>query len=191
MRLNRQQITLLAIFALFIAPLLLAFMLRSPWWDYQPDKLKNRGLLVQPPLMLTLPPTQGIDGKWLLLYRLPDPCNSACMDVIASLRQVHKAQGRRGIHLGVVILSRNTLQSDLRARLGSIYPQLIFISDTATTSLASLAQVNADLALASDAGNNAHVYIVDPLHNVILAYSGNSSPGDINADLKRLLKLSQ
>lgn len=110
------------------------------------------------------------------------------MDVIASLRQVHKAQGRQGIHLGVVILSRNTLQPDLRARLGSIYPQLIFVADTATT---SLAQINAGLALASDAGDDAHVYIIDPLHNVILAYSDNSSPGDINADLKRLLKWSQ
>ena len=59
MSMTRQQITLLGIFALFLAPVLLVVMMRSSWWQYQPEKFKNRGQLVQPPVQLPVGPVHA------------------------------------------------------------------------------------------------------------------------------------
>mgnify|MGYP000497117354 CR=1 FL=1 len=70
MSLSRQQLTLLGIFALFFGPVLLVMLMRSSWWQYQPNELKNRGHLVQPAIPLSLAKMQNIDDKLLILYVL-------------------------------------------------------------------------------------------------------------------------
>ena len=101
MSLSRQQLTLLGIFALFFGPLLLVMMMRSSWWQYQPSGLKNQGQLVQPPVTLSLNQTEAIDGKWLILYVLDQPCDQGCIESVTALRQIHRAAGRNGEHLAI------------------------------------------------------------------------------------------
>jgi hypothetical protein len=48
------RFVLAAIALLFIAPLLLAVLMRSSWWDFKPSETTNRGILVEPPMALPL-----------------------------------------------------------------------------------------------------------------------------------------
>ena len=190
MSLSRQQITLLGIFALFLGPLLLVMIMRSPWWDYQPASLKNYGHLVQPPVPLSLSDTQGIDGKWLILYVLDQPCDQKCLEHVTVLRQIHRAAGRKSEHLAVVLLSKTSAESGLRSRLESIYPDFELLTDADATALKTLNTVNNEVADKPGGSNTVHTYILDPMLNVILAYGVDANPNDIHKDLKRLLKWS-
>ena len=112
MSLSRQQITLLGIFALFLGPVILVMLMRSAWWQYQPEGMKNLGYLVQPPIHLPLDSTHEFGDKWLILYALDQDCGRKCMDHVTSLRQIHRATGRKGKHLGVVLLGDTQLEPE-------------------------------------------------------------------------------
>lgn len=190
MSLSRQQLTLLGIFALFFGPLILVMLMRSSWWQYQPSGLKNRGELVQPTVQLSLDRTQAIDDKWLILYVLDQPCEQGCIENVTALRQVHRAAGRHGEHLVVALLSDPQTSPELRARLEVIYPEFVFLVDSAHASLNALENINTNLATDKPDIGDVRTYVLDPMLNVILAYSNSADPSDIHKDLKRLLKWS-
>jgi hypothetical protein len=190
MSLSRQQLTLLGIFALFFGPVLLVMLMRSSWWQYQPSGLKNQGHLVQPPVHLSIEQARNIDGKWLILYVLDQPCEQKCIEDVTALRQIHRATGRNGEHLGVALLSNTQTDPELRVRLDAIYPEFSFLADSGHTALKTLENINMDLAKDDTDSSDIHTYILDPMHNVILAYQSNADPTDIHKDLKRLLKWS-
>ena len=138
MSLSRQQLTLLGIFALFMGPVLLVMMMRSSWWQYQPSGMKNQGQLVQPPVHLSLEQTESFAGKWLVLYVLDQPCDTVCVESVTTIRQVHRATGRKSEHLAIVLLSDSSVEPELRARLEAIYPEFHFIADSSHRSLDTL-----------------------------------------------------
>ncbi len=200
MNMTRQQVTLLGIFALFLAPLLLVMLMRSSWWGYQPDSLRNFGQLVQPPVQLPVGPLQpdghrslapGTEGQWLLLYVMPGDCDRKCSDDIVSFRQIHRAAGRQAEYLSIVILNENEAGSALQSRIESIYQELNFIAHPPAETLATLARINTDLTPEKGVPENIRTYVVDPMLNVILAYRADANPNDINKDLKRLLTWSK
>ena len=202
---TRQQITLLGIFALFLAPVLLVVLMRSSWWQYQPENFKNRGQLVQPPVQLPIGPVQAdapdqdgnkslaaaINGKWLLLYVMPENCDHKCTDDIVSMRQIHKAAGRQGKHLSIVVLNTNKTDLEIQSTIESIYQELDFITNPPAETLATLARISAGLASEQGRSNHVRTFVVDPLLNVMLAYGEDTNPGDISKDLKRLLQWSR
>ena len=190
MSLSRQQLTLLGIFALFFGPVLLVMLMRSSWWQYQPSGLKNQGHLVQPPVHLSLEQARNIDGKWLILHVLEQPCDQGCIEDVTALRQIHRAAGRKSEHLGVALLSNTQTDLELRARLDNIYPEFSFLVDSSNIALEALGNINRDLARDEADPGDIHTYILDPMHNVILAYQANADPTDIHKDLKQLLKWS-
>ena len=188
MSLSRQQFTLLGIFALFMGPVLLVILMRSSMWQYQPDGLKNLGHLIQPPVSLPMDHTQSIDGKWLILYVLDQTCDQVCIESVTTLRQIHRAAGRNGEHLAVVLLSEAPVDVTLRDRLESIYPEFEFVTDSSSEALATLTAINSEIRLESADSDSIHTYILDPMLNVILAYGADANPNDLHKDLKRLLK---
>ena len=192
MSMTRQQVTLLSIFALFLAPVLLVALMRSTLWQYQPEESSNRGLLVQPPVHLPLlAESAAINGKWLILYVTADNCDRRCTDDIVSLRQIHKAAGRQGQHLSIVILNTNTQAERLQSTIESIYQEIVFIANPPAETLASLARISAGLAFEQEQPTHIRTFVADPMLNVMLAYGDNAYPGDISKDLKRLLKWSR
>jgi hypothetical protein len=188
MSLSRQQLTLLGIFALFLGPVILVIMMRSSWWQYQPAGMKNLGHLVQPPVAVSLDHTAEIDGKWLILYVLDQPCDDTCTDYISTLRQIHRAAGRNADHLAIVLLTDTQIQPGLRAKLESIYPFFNIVVDPGRSTLGVLDSINAGIA--ADSGS-IRTYVLDPMRNVVLAYETDAAPTDIHKDLKRLLKYSE
>ena len=145
---------------------------------------------MQPPVHLSIEQARNIDGKWLILHVLDQPCGQKCIEDVTALRQIHRAAGRNGEHLGVALLSNTQTDPELRARLDAIYPEFSILADSGHTALKTLENINMDLAKADTDSSDIHTYILDPMHNVILAYQSNADPTDIHKDLKRLLKWS-
>jgi len=190
MSLSRQQFTLLGIFALFLGPVILVVMMRSSWWQYQPDGMKNQGYLVQPPLQLPLHSTQGFANKWLILHAFDQSCDRTCIDHVTALRQIHKATGRNSKHLAIVLLSHKKPTAQLQSRLKSIYPEFKIVTDSTDGILTVLDTVKAAAISGTDDSDPIHTYILDPRLNIILAYGAQNDPSDIHGDIKKLLKWS-
>jgi len=188
MSLSRQQLTLLGIFALFLGPVILVIMMRSSWWQYQPAGMRNLGHLVEPPVGVALDHATEADGKWSILYVLDQPCDDACIEYISTLRQIHRAAGRKASHLAIVLLTGTQVEPGLRAKLESIYPNFNIVVDPGRATLGTLDSINAGIA--TD-GVGIRTYLLDPMHNVVLAYQTDAAPTDIHKDLKRLLKYSE
>jgi len=190
MSLSRQQITLMGIFALFLGPVILVMLMRSSWWQYQPDGLKNRGHLVQPPTQISLNAADQIARRWAILYVLEPDCDQACSEQLKSLRQIHKAAGRNREHLSLVLLGKDEAEPSQQAIVDAIYPEFIWATDEASVTLSTLDAINSKIMQNSAQADTLHTYILDPMLNVILAYGADADPNDIHKDLKRLLKWS-
>ena len=185
MSLSRQQLTLLAIFALFMGPLVLVMMMRASWWQYQPSGMKNQGYLVQPPIHLSLEQTESFAGKWLILYVLNQPCDKKCVESVTAIRQIHRAAGRQSEHLAIVLLSESPTDPEMQTGLEAIYPEFYFVADPGHTSLSMLEAIKASLETDSA---DIRTFVLDSMHNVVLAYPSDADPMDLHKDLKRLLK---
>ena len=191
MSLSRQQLILLGIFALFLSPVILVVLMRSSWWQYLPAGLKNHGELVQPPVHLTFSESVSIEHKWVILYRLGQTCDQDCIEQATTLRQIHKAAGRKNKDLAVVLLSKSVVETPLRIRLEAVYPEFTWVADPNGSALSTLNTLNLDILRKSAQPNSFHTYLLDPMGNVILAYGEDADPNDIHMDLKRLLKWSE
>lgn len=189
MSLSRQQYTLLGLFALFFTPVILVILMRSSFWDYRPAGMENHGQLVQPPL--ALPIDENLKGEWLLMYVAPETCDESCSNAIMALRQIYKAAGRNQEHLEIVVLNAAGNNPQLGSTVDAIYSDIIYIPSATASTLDELRQLNTRLQAETGNPIAAHTYILDPMQNVILAYTVGSNPSDINKDLKRLLKWSK
>lgn len=189
MSLSRQQYTLLGLFALFFTPVILVILMRSPFWDYRPAGMENHGQLVQPPL--PLPIDDDLMGEWLLMYVAPESCGDDCINAITALRQIYKAAGRNQEHLKIVVLNAAGNNPQLGSTVAAIYPDIVFFPAAAAATLGDLKELNSRLQTETGNPVAAHTYILDPMQNVILAYTVGNNPSDINKDLKRLLKWSK
>jgi len=174
------------IIAISVMPFVLAGLTYFLW---QPEAKINYGELIQtrplPPARLQL--ADGADfqlgqlsGKWILLMVDAGGCDEFCQRKLYTIRQLRLAQGK-----GMERIERVWLISDGVAPPAAVVSgyQGTWMVRAAGSEL--LAQLPAKSALAD------HIYVVDPLGNLVLRYPRDADPLKIIKDLTRLLKTSR
>ena len=195
MGLNSPRVALVVIASVFILPLILAWLMFSGVIEYRPQSMRNLGALVQPPVPIDFDgkfvsgtsddPAGPLDPHWLILYAVPDPCNEACLEAIAGLRQVHLAAGRDRHRIRLALLHRGEDPSRLR----QVYKRFRLLEDPGGGVWRTLESVAKRIGPAANAAGAT--YLIDPLGNIMLFYAAGSDPNDIKTDLKRLLTWSK
>ncbi|MDO5505091.1 MAG: hypothetical protein Q4F49_02195 [Pseudoxanthomonas suwonensis] len=182
---NRNRALLLAIVALFLGSFVLAGVLRFSGW--QPDGLRNRGELLQPPADLREAALRRIDGtaydwnpverNWRILVAPPADCAVACDELARQLDLVWQLFGKDADRVDVLWLGAPPAATEGRREFVAIRPDP-FVR-------ARLPRVD------GGAGEPSGVpaYVVDPNGFVILRYPAGFDPGDLRSDVARLLKL--
>jgi len=178
--------TLWLVAAVCIAPFVLSF---AAYYFYQPDGRVNYGELVEgrqlpdAPLKLAdgTPFTFAqLRGKWLFVTIDAAACDAYCDRKLWQIRQVRKTQGKYPERIERVWLITDGGTPGERQR--SEYEGTWFVN----------AAGNAVLDVLPHAGAPSdHVYLVDPLGNVVLRYPRNADPTGIKKDLQRLLRVSR
>ena len=172
--------------AITVAPFAGSYLLYRYW---PPEQTVNYGQLIEArrlpdaPLMLDGGSTlRSSDwrGKWLLVMVDTAACDAYCEKKLYFMRQVRLAQGKE---MGRV--ERVFLITDKAPVAG---PKLAPYDGTWLVRAG-----DGDLLEAFPAAGSrtAHIYLVDPLGNVILRYPHDPDPRRMIKDLQRLLKVSR
>lgn len=172
--------------ALCVAPVAASYL---AFYFARPDGHTNYGELVEtrplPEARLQLADGTAfqfsrLKGKWVLLMADSGNCDEFCRRKLFTLRQLRLAQGK-----DMERIERVWLISD------DTVPSTAAVSDYQGTWLVRAAgsellkQFPAERSLAD------HIYIVDPLGNLVLRYPRDADPTRIIKDIARLLKVSR
>lgn len=163
---------LLLIGAVCAAPLVLGTLAYVFGWT--PATTSNYGELI-PPREVPGAPLAALRGKWVLVSFDAAGCDGYCERKLYFMRQVRRAQGKemgRVERLWVI-----TDAPDPRPELlAAIEGTRIFRNSAFSTAFP---------------GNPAdHIYLIDPLGNLMLRFPREPDPSKMIGDLQRLLKFS-
>jgi peroxiredoxin len=186
---RRGRAKLLLILAVCAAPLLLAYL---TYYVIKPEGRTNYGALIDPrayPIpeldsrQLSGEPVTLHDyqGKWIMLQVAPAACDAACHERLVQMRQLRLMQGK-----------------DME-RLERVW----LITDDAPVETMTIREfegihmlrVNAAKLhdwLPTESGTTAedHIYVIDPLGNLMLRFPKDSDPNKMKKDINKLLRAS-
>jgi hypothetical protein len=181
--------SLLLVLAVFGIPVIASYLAYYVW---QPQgAATNYGELVQPvTLAQTTVLTQldgksmelnALRGKWLLVHANSGACDAACEKNLYALRQVRLLQGRDQDRVERVwlltdgVVPANELLKDRFAGMQ-------VLRDTNGALLSKL-PAKSDV--------RQHIYVIDPLGNVMMRYDADPDLKRMGKDLGKLLRASQ
>jgi hypothetical protein len=122
---------------------------------------------------------EAIKDKWLLLTVDSGKCEAACVQKLYLMRQVRATQGK---------------YLDRVARVYVVDDESVPGADAMTSleGTALLASTPAFLQALPAAGDrHAHIYLIDPIGNLVLRYPANPDSGGMIKDLARVLAVSK
>ena len=172
---KRGRVKLALLIAVFAIPVVGGWIAYVSGWGS--GTASNYGTLLAPQPMAAAP-FATLRGKWVLVQIDRGACEALCEQKLYYMRQVRRAQGRQ----------MNRVE------------RLWIVTDSAAPPAALLAAIegthivrgDAQLAAAFPAERAAtdHIYLVDPLGNLMLRFPRDPNPARIVKDLERLLKYS-
>jgi len=178
---SRRKLVLLA--AIAFVPLFIAYGLFFFAPDWKPEGTKNHGQLIQPPLDATELETPT--RQWSLLVMSGPECDARCSERLYLTRQIHTALGKDADRLVRRWVRSTPVNPSNWASLKAEHPDLEpWISETLERTLS-------DYASAELSGMRVHVFLADPLGNIMMAYPESEVGKPLLEDLRLLLKLSK
>lgn len=179
---------------LILAVCLFPFVASTALYYLAPPKNRmNYGDLIAPPLPIPELALAGLDGKpirlgtlrgkWTMVHIDQAGCAPACRDKLYKMRQVRLTQNKnmdRVQRLWIVTDDVPVSDSLLREYAGTI------IVRADKPGLGELLKVLPATAASAD-----HIWLVDPLGNVMMRYPPAADPSRMKSDLTRLLRVSR
>ncbi len=184
----RGRRTLLLLALVCVLPVAASYLTYYVW---QPSGRVNYGELITPTPLPdgTLPGAPGqaplsreaLNGRWTLLYAGPPECPAACEAALFTMRQARLAQGKELERVARAWLVNGTASAvQLPAdRVEGV--QLGHVDPAAGAPW---------LAALPGAPAGTHLYLIDPLGNVMMRFPPQADIKRVAKDLQRLLKYS-
>ncbi len=187
----RRYRTLYVLLAVCAAPVLASYL---AYYVFPPAGRTNYGDLVlpqRPAPSLALTRLDGsrlemkeLRGQWLMVHVDAAACAAACQRKLWNMRQVRLTQGKDRDRIRRVWLITDAAPLDtilLREYEGTLFLR------------ANRAELEAFLALPDDpdARLGDHIWLIDPLGNLMLRWPKDEDPNRMKKDLTRLLRASR
>ena len=187
---RRGRWQLIALIAVFIAPVLFAFV-------WQPTGYVNRGQLIEPPrlvsdlamYMIDGRPTvlSSLTGKWTYVYFSHEVCDQTCNAVIESLVRIRFSRGKHKDRIqSLVAIVSSTAPPSSNERVSSPAVLTAYIENSALEPWRKAFGVEGSAP--PEAGR---IYLLDPLGHLMMSYPPAIDPNDIRKDLARLMRVSR
>ncbi len=180
---------LLAVVAVCASPLIFSYL---TYYVIKPSGRTNYGTLIDPrahpiPALGTTdldgkPVTlDAWKGKWIMLQAAPGDCQQACKDQLVKIRQLRLMQGKGMERIERVWLITDNAPLDI---------QLMKVIDGAHFLRVKPELVKAWLPVEAGSDVTDHLYLVDPLGNLMMRFPKNAEPNKVTKDVGKLLKAS-
>jgi hypothetical protein len=177
-RKNPSARNLIAIGAIAALPLAGSYLLYLLW---RPTAFVNYGELIGPTSLTELHAGAALElkGKWVFLMADSGRCDAYCQRKLYVMRQVRLTQGK-----DMERIERAWLLED------GITPSAGVSDEYEGTRLLAANPALLD-KLPAAASVRDHIYLVDPLGNVMMRYPRDADPSRMKKDLARLLRASR
>jgi hypothetical protein len=180
---------LLAVIAVCASPLIFSYL---TYYVIKPTGRTNYGTLIDPRLhpipALGTTDLQGkplaleaYKGKWIMLQAAPGDCQQACKDQLVKIRQLRLMQGKGMERIERVWLITDNAPLDI---------ELMKVIDGARMLRVKPEAVKAWLPVEQGGDATDHLYLVDPLGNLMMRFPKNADPAKMTKDIGKLLKAS-
>jgi cytochrome oxidase Cu insertion factor (SCO1/SenC/PrrC family) len=146
-------------------------------FDWAPDRRANYGELVTP-RPLSGAPLDALRGKWVLISFDAATCDAYCERKLYLMRQVRAAQGKDAGRVERVWALTDTAR-----------PRAELLGAIEGTHVVPLKGASALQGFPGDATD--HIYVIDPLGNLMMRFPREPDPSKMLKDVQRLLRLSQ
>jgi cytochrome oxidase Cu insertion factor (SCO1/SenC/PrrC family) len=172
---GRVKLALLALF--FLLPVGASYLI---WWlDLVPGATGNYGTLLRPQPVV-LPAAGELKGKWVLVQFDSGACAAACERKLYFMRQVRRAQGKEMQRVARLWLLTDAAQPA---------PELLkAIEGTVVAPRGGIDAANG--AFPAEGSVTDHIYLVDPLGNLMMRFPRDPEPSRVIKDIQRLLRAS-
>ena len=183
-RKNRRTLILLAL--VLLAPFVASYTLF--FWNVRPDTVNYGELLEVKPLTgsasneidNTIFRMRDLRGKWVLLSVDSGKCDAQCQKKLYYMRQVRTVQ--------------NT-EMDRIERLWLIddgeKPSPEIVNDFKGTWIINAKDSDLLKEIPAKISQRDHIYVIDPIANLMMRFPKDPDPAKMAKDIKRLLKVSQ
>jgi cytochrome oxidase Cu insertion factor (SCO1/SenC/PrrC family) len=181
---NKRKLFLLM--AVMIAPIALSYMLF--FWG-PPSGSVNYGELIEVKVLpdVALRKTNGVafnisqlHGKWIMLVVDSGVCEESCRKKLYYMRQVRLMQKNE-----MERIERVWLIDDDKA------PEIGIKEDFKGTVFINAKDNELLKEIPAKISRHDHIYIIDPLGNLMMRFPKDADPSKMAKDIKRLLKISQ
>lgn len=181
------RMKMLLILAACAAPVIASYV---SFYFLKPEGRINHGTLIEPARPLPDAALAHLDGrpvrfsefrgKWLLLTVDGGACTGICPDKLHKMRQLRTMQGKDRDRVERAWLITDDVP--LETMLIREYDGTRMLRSRGAPLLAEFPAVG---------DRTDHIYLVDPLGNLVLRYPKDADPMKMNKDLQRLLKYSR
>ncbi|MES2899408.1 MAG: cytochrome C oxidase subunit I [Pseudomonadota bacterium] len=186
---NKGRWKLLAVILVCASPLIFSYL---SYYVIKPGGRTNYGTLLDPrvyegkvPPALTLEgkpaSLAAFKGKWVMLQAAPGDCQQACKDQLVAMRQLRLMQGK-----GMERIERVWLITDA----SPLDTMLMKVIDGTRMLRADPAAVGAWLPVEAGGTPSDHLYLIDPLGNLMMRFPKDAAPAKVSKDINKLLKAS-
>ena len=180
---------LLAVLAVCASPLIFSYL---TYYVIKPSGRTNYGTLIDPrahpiPALGTTaldgkPVTlDAWKGKWIMLQAAPGDCQQACKDQLVKIRQLRLMQGKGMERIERVWLITDNAPLDI---------QLMKVIEGARFLRVKPELVKAWLPVEAGSDVTDHLYLIDPLGNLMMRFPKDAEPNKVTKDIGKLLKAS-
>ncbi|WP_255756467.1 cytochrome C oxidase subunit I [Massilia sp. erpn] len=180
---------LLAVLAVCATPLLASYF---TYYVLKPTSRNNYGALIDPrqypiPAMASTEldgkaaTLDELKGKWIMLKVGGSDCQQACQDQLFAMRQLRTMQGKEMERIERVWLI--TDQEPLET-------MLLRVNDGTRMLRAPADAIAKWLPVEQGGKADEHIYMIDPLGNLMMRFPKNPDPSKMKKDIGKLLKAS-
>lgn len=180
---NRRKFLLLLV--VMCTPVIISYALY--FMDYRPQsknygdlipivKISGKGTNIADNTILRM---KDLHGKWVLVTVDSGDCNEACKNKLYYMRQVRTVQGKEKHRIERLWLINNSVKPS--AELMKEYEGTYFVN--ADSEILDFIETKEE--------QTKHIYLIDPIGNLMMRFPENVDGTKMGHDIKRLLHVSQ
>lgn len=180
---TKNRLTIIFTALLFMAPVVMAYLLSSGLINYQPDATKNNGHFVSPLVKLAdfseADWVAGLNGHWTLIRRVPQTCDAQCLELENDLHKYRLSLGHRSEKLKLMLLADGFTSHE-----EDPFPHVQKVSAADNEPLQKVFNELSDVSLTQGHG----LYVVAPEGFLMMAFTPANTSTQIIRDLSLLVK---